>query len=169
MGKVSKGFEALQTYEFVPGFLLQISAADEVISEACIDVVNYCQSSAVTRKTYSQILQNRPRRFGVVFFSRRLKSLLMEGLFSRTPTRTARCLSLSPQSYYCTQFRQAQALGDSSRAARRPAAMALAIVAGRKTVVYFAARTLSVDSSSAESESDRRELAGSEILTLADL
>lgn len=103
----SKRSEMLRTYGDVVNFLLQKYATDEVIAEAYNDVVNFRQSSATTKKTYSRMLWDKALRCGTVFSDRRLKSLSIDGLLPGTRAQTLHFLSLDPRSYYHKVVRQA--------------------------------------------------------------
>lgn len=48
--------ELLRKYGKLKNFLLRVYAADELIAEAYNDVVNFLQSSAVTKGTYFVVL-----------------------------------------------------------------------------------------------------------------
>lgn len=161
-----KRSEMLRTHRYVVSFLLQTYATDEAIAEAGIHVVNFRQTSAMTEETYSRMLLDKALRCGIVFSGRRLKSLFILGLLSETWAQTRQFLSFTPRLDYHTVARQTQALGDNVRATRRLAATAPAIGNNEETRFRREAKALSIESSSAECESDRGEEAGSEVLAL---
>lgn len=58
-GKKSERSEMLRTYWYAMNFLLRFCATNMVIAETYKDVVNFCQSCAMTDDTYSRMLWDR--------------------------------------------------------------------------------------------------------------
>lgn len=108
-------------------FLLRTYVASKAILEACDDVFNFHESSAMNGEAYHRVLWGKALRCDTAVLNRRLKSPFIDRVLSRKRGKTCQFHSLSPCSDYETVVSQRQALGDSVRVTMRPATMVFAI------------------------------------------
>lgn len=112
-------FEMFGTYPKVVGFVMRTYAADEVLAETRTDVITLLQDSNMTEKSHSNHLWNRALLCDSVFPDPRLNSLFVEGLFPATCTQVRVYLATHTNTDYRSVARYTQALGSTSRSARR--------------------------------------------------
>lgn len=98
----SKRCEMLRTYRDVVKFLLRTYETDGVVAKAYNDVVNFCQSSAMTEENFYRMNWDKALRCEIVLSNRRLRSLCIDGLLSGTRTQTRQFLVLNPRSDHRT-------------------------------------------------------------------
>lgn len=118
----------------------------------------------MTEEASSGTLWDKTLRCGTAFFDRRLKPLFIDALLSEPLVQTRQFLFCIPSSDYRTENRQAQALNDSVRVAGRPPLMELAVGNDKEIQLRRGARTLSMQTFTAESHLTYGEAAGSKLL-----